>query len=395
MVDIWTGPINSLGYGQAACGYFYGLNEFGHTYYNLIGEVNVKDAEITSGSLPVVTAYERYREYQKTIKGYLLGDIERSIGFWHLTHSDAIPKGEQRCIISTFEVDDFPPEVLAKLKEFDAIGTASTWGADVLRKHLPDTKIFVTPHAYKPYETWSDRGPGREHSSPIAYWNEALDIDMPSETQVVSTIGKFERRKGHYELLDSVLEIGKKRPILLLAAWFNPFMAQNFPFFVAHQKDLRPILTKPEFISWKKDMATVIFFPRTDTRKTLLRYMMQSDVYAAPSYCEGWNFPLFEMMTCGALCIASMNTAHLDYCTSSNVIPLSDQTVVPAIDETPFFSGRGTWNQISQRELQEAIEKAHTMSPTESERIRELAKSTCNQFNWTKSGDLIIKALEE
>jgi len=394
---VWYGPVNSLGYGQASSGYVSGLvrrGTFDPIRHELIGDMDMKDPEVREESLMNSLALARANIELGRKSGLYVDppptDVP-AVGFWHFSQAEKVGEGSERVIISTFEVDDFPQGVMDKLSSFDSLGTASTWGADVLRKRFPGKRVFSTPHAFFPTSEHNETLAHipKDHKQSVDFWSRKLDTKLPANTQLLTSIGKFEKRKGHNELLDTVIDIGKDRPITLLASWFNPFMNQNYPFFAMHERDMRPVLTKEGFFGYSKGKALVILLPRIATRGQLIGAMLHSDTYVSPAYCEGWDLPLFEMMTHGAHCIATLNTGHLDYCTTTNVMPMQEIAVEPAIDGTPFFSGQGKWNRINPMELRHCIDNAWSMDPEARMHMQAQAKATCSQFSWEKSAAVI------
>jgi len=384
---LWTGPINGLGYGQASAGYAAGLIHHkalaGHIN---IGDIDPKDPEIASGELTSQVA---------AITGTRNRNGETpSVGFWHFPHHKEIAGGSPRVIMSTFEVDDFPEEVLSALSKFDAVGTASTWGEAILKKRLPNTPVFSSPHAFSLLGN-HPISPVQNHAQRMKKWNGHLGLNLPENTQILGNIGKYEHRKGHRELLDTVLGIGERRPILLILSWFNPFMYQNYPFFAFHERDMTPRQTLAgSMYVYQKKQATVVLVPRMSSKEGLLQIMRNVDTYVSASYCEGWDLPLFEMMSHGTHCIATLNTAHLDYCSNENVTPLIKFDVVSAIDDTPFFSGRGTWNQIDPEELRHCIDTSYQMNENDRRAIGKKAEEKCRKFSWAKSAKKIMQVVE-
>lgn len=387
---LWTGPINGLGYGQASAGYAAGLLHHGALAGHVnIGNVDPKDPEIAYGECS-----------SKLLKTNLVGsprhneDDIPSAGFWHFTHSQEIAQGSPRVIMSTFEVDDFPPPIIQALEGFDAIGTASTWGEEILRQRFPNKTVFSSPHAYSVSGDHEKLKPlGKKER--VEQWAKHLGVNLPEDTQILGNVGKYEVRKGHREILDTVLDIGRERPVLLIAAWFNPFMRGNYPFFAFHMRDMAPVVTKSPMFLYRKDKALVAVAPRMQTKEGLLQVIRNTDTYLSPSYCEGWDLPLFEMMSHGAHCIASLNTAHLDYCTDDNCTVLDGSTIEQAKDDTPFFSGRGTWNRCNSEELRHCIDKAYKMSEEERVAIGLRAEKDCRKFTWAKSASKIIQTVEK
>jgi glycosyltransferase involved in cell wall biosynthesis len=388
----WYGPFNSLGYGQASMGYALGLHnslsiDKQTMSFSVIGGCDNKDPELNTV----------WRQRLSTELDTEPDPSCPTVGFWHFHDLDKVGTGSTRTVLSTFEVDYFPEPVMRKMNELDAIGTASKWGYDILKRRFPSKVVFKAPHAVRTIHgkvTLNLVGVAPKSTDNPAFWANMLGVtNLDKRTQVLSTVGKYEMRKGHIELIDSVLDIGKERPILLVASWFNPFMAQYYPFFAMHERDMRPIPSTLGYFAYVKDKAVIIMLPRLATRSDLHELIGKSDTYVGASYAEGWDLPLFEAMSRGMHCIATLNTAHLDYCFDYNVTPMTQFDTVPAKDDTPYFQGHGTWNKISKEELQNCIDKSFTEGLDYRASIGERAREVCQEFDWTTSSATILNTI--
>lgn len=381
----WCGPINSLGYGQASIGYLRGLQKIleNNISLNIIGQYDHKDPEMQSEEVADILP----------LKNNTYNPENATAGFWHFSDAEKVLPGKPRLGMSTFELDVFNPKEIEYIKNFDIVGTASVWGSNILRKHFPDKKIFSAPHALKLSD--ADNVPVVNRQDPLTPWSNLTGIKFDPKTLVITSSGKFETRKGHKDILEALPKYDN--PALLVAAWHNPFMPGNLPFSYITALDYEPVLNSAKFYIYKKNKAYIILLPRLGTRAELHSILSRAHCYMAPSYCEGWNLPLFEMMNYGMLCSATLSTAHLDYCSETNVIPISQEALVPAKDDQ-FFNGFGQWNPVGADNILKALDKISVIAKSNDKsnllKICNEAMIVTRSFTWEKSAKQILVALE-
>lgn len=359
----WFGPINNLGYGVASIGYYSGLNKV----YNKVNFIPIgnKDKNIP-------------------IKEGLFDHNLPSVGFWHGHEANRII-GNKRVLITTFELDKFDDNVKDQLSKLDAIGTASNWGLEVLRKNLPGKKVFRAPHGTEQYSLSKD------------------NYSTPKNTLRIFSLGKFEKRKSCLELIEA-LEILSSRnrniSYTLCASWFNPFFPGGYPYAELNSRNYEPQYIADTFksiynSSYKKENLIINLLNYPLHKETELQNIMASnDVFISASKAEGWNLGLTEAMSCGVPCIATMNTAHLDYCTDDNCVPIYTHDTEPAVDNMFFNDPSCYWQKVTPEHIVNALTVFKLMSPIEKAKMAKKAKQKVTQFTWEKSAKIIKEIVD-
>ncbi len=255
---------------------------------------------------------------------------------------------------TTFELNSLTPDEIKSIQSLDMIGTASTWGASVLENYVPKSKVFVVPHAFRDTPSVSLNVYKPDHDKFIDSWNKILaPITLSNETLLLSSIGKYESRKGFPELIKACIEDLKDRPITLIAFWYNPFIQDGFPYSDIISNFFYPEYTNSGLKSFRHKNFRVILMPPLASKNELHSAALNSDFFIAPSKGEGWNLPLFEMLSYGMPSIATTVTAHKDY-TENAVIPIHTDTLEVALDNK-FFRGQGSWYKVTKEAIAAAI----------------------------------------
>jgi glycosyltransferase involved in cell wall biosynthesis len=295
-----------------------------------------------------------------------------------------------KALISPVYTNVIPEDVKKSLnsQRFEFIGTSSEFGVKVLKEQLPRHKIKHIPFAYKLEP--DDKRVERLTPSIVTYWSNLIGYKFPENAQVVSSAGPFNIRKGHDTLLSACLEIGKSRPIVLITSWFHPAIPTGFPHGLAHTLNMEPLVTGTAIYLYKWQNCYFVLLPRAATRKQLVDQFYNTNLYCAPSHCESWNATLFDMMSNGVPCAASSNTAHLDYCNSSNSILMASDKLIKA--NSPNYLG--LWYDIMVDSIVRAINTANVIEDDAVAALVEQAYKKTDEYSWKKTGKLIIEALK-
>jgi hypothetical protein len=96
------------------------------------------------------------------------------------------------------------------------------------------------------------------------------------------------------------------------------------------------------------------------------------------------------MMSNGVPCAASSNTAHLDYCNSSNSILMASDKLIKA--NSPNYLG--LWYDIMVDSIVRAINTANVIEDDAVAALVEQAYKKTDEYSWKKTGKLIIEALK-
>lgn len=343
----YVGPINATGYGVASTHYMEALlKENSHLGVGVIGNPNVQLDETVQAAI------------QRT-------DYDAPVFcFWHLfdiperiTQYKGIKVG-----YTTFELDTLSSKDIEAINKLNLIGTASKWGKSILDKYTDPSKTFIVNHAFnkEPINlidfniSCADRNK-KLHKT----WTKLLNpIGLSTDTLFLSAVGKFESRKGYPELIDACIKLGKTKPIVLIAYFYNPFIRDNFPFGYINSKYLYPEFTNSSIKVYKKNNFRLVLMPPAPSRNDLFSAIEHSHYFIAPSKGEGWNLPLYEAMSIGVPSIATLYSAHTEYCNQHNVIPINASGLVAASDGVFFNGSQGNWLDVKQENIQDAIEVA-------------------------------------
>ncbi len=289
-----------------------------------------------------------------------------------LEHYELVKTEGYKALITSIYSDKLPDELKKGVnnQKFDFIGTPSKFSYNLLKSAFPRQNVKHIPYAYK--ITDNDKLVDISFINPVDYWSNLIGYKFDDKTQVISSAGPFNIRKGHDRLVAACELVGASRPILLATSWYNPGFPMGFPHSIMHAGNYEPIVTKSGIYLYKKGNCFVAYLPRLANRSEMIKNFLNTDLYCAPSLVECWDMSLFDMMQNGALCAPSMNTAHLDYCNDNNCLPISAD--------------------CSRASIVGAIDTAKSIAEDNRTAIIANAIRTCNGYTWSKTGKLIIEA---
>lgn len=374
----YIAPFNPTGYGVAA-------TQYGNY-------LSVNNNYLHSFSIGNVTS----PEVNTNLKLCLERGMDPSLPtfcFWHLFDiPNKLQEVKNKKIgYTTFELDTLKPQEVEALSKLDMIGTASLWGANVLKKYVPSEKVFIVRHGgYEDSKNlFSDFS---QNKNLIEIWSKLLNpIKLSKETLILSTAGKFESRKAHPELIEAC--INADFPILLMAFVYNPFIKDGYPYDFIIKNNMYPSYTKTGIKIYTKNNLTFAMMPPTNSRLELHAALSKAHFFISPSKAEGWNLPLFEMMSCGMPCITTNTSAHTEYVTSNNSILLDSKEQTIAVDNR-FFDGFGKWLNVTPEDILKAILFAKSKQEDISflKKLSSSAYSTTSKITW-KNESLKIQQL--
>lgn len=359
----YIAPFNPTGYGVAATQYGNYLS-VNNNYIHASSIGNVSSSEVSTNLKLCID-----RGIDNTLPSFC---------FWHLFDIPSKLEGinNKKIGFTTFELEDLKPQEIEALSKLDKIGTASEWGASVLKKYISEDKVFVVRHGG--YENNKNLfGDFSQNKVLIDLWAKLLDpISIPKDTLILSTAGKFESRKGHPELLKACMDA--KFPIVLVSFIFNPFIKDGYPYGELINHNFYPLYTKAGIKVYKKNNFIFVMMPPTNSRLELHSALSKAHFFISPSKAEGWNLPLFEMMSVGMPCITTYTSAHKEYVTAKNTILLSTLTHTKAHDGM-FFDGFGTWLDVTSQDILDAI----TLAKSKQEDLSFLKQLSSNAYKDT------------
>lgn len=369
----FVAPINPLGYGTAGIGYASGLQAINQDFdYIPIGQPVDAPSNLTDKIVK-----ERTKD--------------NAFIFWHQNALEEyyIP-GIKQVSLSTFERDVLTEQEVKTLSKFDIVCSASTWNADTLKRYLPGKQVEVIPHAFFIDEVEREETLSRSNklfkAQRVKYWSSLLDIDLSNNTLILSSVAKFEKRKGCHLLLDTLVELGNNSVnIVLVAWWYNPFLRDGMSYGELHSRVFEPILSKTNIKVYKYKTAYLLLMPPAPTKANIYALVGATDSFISPSFSEGWNLPLFEAMSLGITCCARIDHSHKDFCNPSNVVPI-ESSGEEAMKDGVFFNGLGSWKTSSVKDVILSISSLKTLLNTNKEvELVKCALETTKQMTWKKS----------
>ena len=386
----YIGPINHTGYGIASASYFstlyslgikIGYRPIGNTDYNVLNEVGLSKEDITR-------AHSNFDPSNPTFVFWHLHDILRFLDIYDV-------KGP-KVAFSTFEVDGFSDQEKSNAAHFNVIATASTWGTQVLKQHFPNVADPI-PHAFK--RTPDEEIPlfNRSDKDILEKWQEFVPFNLDNPL-ILSTSGKFECRKGHPELFSACSELSKQRQVLLVASIHNPFIIDGLPYDYLNANSYAPFFFENHGMLYRKNNFYLYIPERSPTRNDLHNLLSWAHYFVSPSKAEGWNLPLFEMMSRGMPTITTLNTAHTDYCSPDSTIEIladGEQPVTKALDGR-FFNGSFNWNNITHSSILSSLYNSIEVLEDSNQRnaISAEAVKLTSKFSWQQSATKIVDLMK-
>jgi hypothetical protein len=155
-----------------------------------------------------------------------------------------------------------------------------------------------------------------------------------------------------------------------------------------------PSYTNSGIKVYTKNKFKLVLMPPTQTRDELHRALFKGHYFISPSLAEGWNLPLFEMLSLGMPCIHTINTAQTEYCHDS---PLAIHTngTTPAIDGQ-FFKGFGNWANLTVQDIKNTvIPLLENSSNISIDAITDAYRSKLSVYTWQQSARKIQTLLTQ
>ena len=373
----FIGPFNRTGYGVATCGYAYGLikaakNSNVTVSFIPIGQIEKNDPEINRP------------EYQQLVNCMAVPPKweEPTVCFWHLSHLSHYLKSATGLKIgmTTFETDKLLESEVEGAKSAHKMIVACKSNKQVLDNY--GIKSEVIPHGIG-FDTIPNPVP-RENCIPR--WEAEIGIKL-TDYKVLSTVGKFEDRKGFKEMIEALFLSNLK--YLLIAFWYNPFMEHGYPVKYLVENNWEPVFTKTGLKAYKKNNVTVLMMPTLSTREQVYNVVKWSDAYICCSKAEGWNLPLFDVLSLGMPCLTTTNTAMADYTTNS-VVDLSTKQMEDANDGQFFLGNRGQWEKLDIQNISKKVENSLTKLDLSALCQKSYSNISMLNYTWSRLGKILF-----
>jgi glycosyltransferase involved in cell wall biosynthesis len=378
----FIGPFNRTGYGIASCGYAYGLMKAAKANnvtvsFLPIGQIDQNDPEL------------KRLEYQNIVNSMTVPPIweEPTICFWHLSHISHYINNAKglKVALSTFETDKLLDAEIQGARSAHKAVVACNSNKDILAQYNIDAKVI--PHGMG-FETVPGAVPNED---PVQKWQVELGLNL-SGYKVLTTVGKFEARKGFVELLEALFKTSHK--YLVPAFWHNPFMEHGYPIKFIIENNWEPVLTRSGIKAFKKNNVIICMMPSLPTREQVYNVTRMCHAYISCSKAEGWNLPLFDSLSLGLPCIATTNSAMADYA-KGNVVDISSNEKEIANDGQFFLGNRGSWEKLNVDLIAKKIEEA--MSTVNLTQLAQKSYSNICKLNytWSRLGKLLFDTIAD
>lgn len=304
-----------------------------------------------------------------------------SIKIWHDTDM-ATFCGNPRIAYTVFELDRISPRGKNHLASCNKIIVPSEWAKSILERHLfMGDAIYVVPEGVDtqmfPYET-------------IEY-DEKFSKNSPL---VVCNVGKFEKRKGHYSILEALRNTTMY--ITMYAHWFNPFMKKEVIVKAIEENGWTNVHTPIDvygcrFELYSNPNATVKLYLSLDhihKQREISNLYRTADVGLFPHFAEGWNLPLSEAMATGLPCITQNYSGPSEYLTPTNHISLAGN--MKAAYDGIWFHKQGNWSEVSPEEIANKLWIAYN-NPAILADINKELKDFGTKWEWTEAGKKFVQ----
>lgn len=352
-------PINELGYGVVGSNILQSLNAAGHSValWPIGGKIN----------WPGSPEFKQVAE-NAVKKAELYNSSAPSIRIWHQFELDMFPGSGPRIAWPIFELDTFNERELHHLRNVDHIFVCSEWAKKVLKDNEIDVPSTVVPLGIDPSIFYLDDAARKERP----YWTK--------DTTIFINIGKWEKRKGHDEL------------IAAFTAAFSP--GDNVELWMINSN---PFINTGNIV-WKKKYANtpmcghIKFFPRFEGHHHLRKIFNHVDCGIFPSHAEGWNLEIPELMACGAHIIATNYSGHTEFINEDNA-SLLDVTGMEPADDGMWFHGQGNWCTYDMTQLVTHMRMLHERKQDKTLGLNTAGIKTAERFTWANSVKIIEQTL--
>lgn len=369
-------PICKTGYGIHSANFFSELNETG----------------IDVSLFPINGTVEReYTLSEKTLRN--VSDMldkskefdSKSVGIklWHDVEMASFC-GHYRIAYTVFETTKLSSVGLHHLNECDEVWVPSEWAKTMLELQTLTKPVYVVPEGVDP-TVFKYRANTYDHSKLIA-----------------CNIGKFEKRKGHFVLLEALRQVDFK--MTMIAHWSNQFLDPVGIHKTVFQSGWKPVGPKripqisdilfEKYTSPNGNVELYLSTPPTETQKPIIDIYNYADIGIFPYFAEGWNLPLIEAMSSGLPCIATRYSGPTEYLTASNSysIPFESLIVKEANDGVWFKGEQGNWAEVPVSVLVNFI-KSVNENRDNLKAINKNLKDFGNEWSWQKAAEIAHQRL--
>lgn len=342
------GPLNMLGYGRHSVKVSRALLDLGHSLTIIpIGPMQVEqhEAQWLAGCLQGSGG----RCYDPT------APVVRNYHEWEMVFP---PGTGPKIAWPAFEVDRIRPEAVTQLNQVNAIACSSQWIKNTLEANGVLTNKFI---AHQGVDT--------------DVFKPALSGRTDDDYRFLA-VGKFEARKGHYELIRAFkTAFPSEKDVQLCMLCDNPFM--------------KPGATGHEIAQLSQRDPRVVMLNRVASHAGVAGIINACDCGVFPTRGEGWGQPMLQVLSCAKPLIATFVTSQKDYLDDTVAREIRTEGLEAAHDGM-FFHGFGRWYKPSVGSIVEQMRRAYE----EKWRTNEAGRKRAEEFTWTRSAKMLIGGIE-
>jgi len=287
-----------------------------------------------------------------------------TVSIWH-QHSLAERVGRgKHYVFPYFELDRFSDREKHHLRGAEKIIAASGWAANILASELGGSV-----DDYPVVQAGVNRN--------IFHCNTLGDS---GRTYRFINIGKWERRKGHEEIIAAFSRaFSPSDNVELVLMTHNPFLSG---------RELDYWLVKVDSSLMRNKIRVL---GSVSTQYEVAANINKCDCGIFMSRAEGWNLDLLEVMSCGKPVITTRNSGMEDFVSGKNETIIETSETELAYDGKWFFNN-GNWAKLGEEQIEQAAKemRCHFENKT---RYCGNGVETAKQFSWRNSAEQLLKIL--
>lgn len=265
---------------------------------------------------------------------------------WHQWDLERFKGKDKNCGFSFFELDKLTQQDVKSINSMDEMFVSCQWYKRILGRYT-----------LKPI-----------HVAPLGIDTDTFKISEKRKYDGVTkylSLGKWEIRKNMHLIPECFLRaFPTKTNYKLIVCCHNPF------------------LSKLENEAWERLYKSrlgehVEFVDRLVSQTEISKLMDECDAGVFISSAEGWDCPLFEMMSKGKICVVSDYSGHTEFCKPQNSL-LVDITEEEEAFDGQFFFGNGSWGRFGESQINQTAKY-----------LKEIEISTRKGMDILKQDDII------
>jgi glycosyltransferase involved in cell wall biosynthesis len=283
-------------------------------------------------------------------------------------------KGAQ-IVWAMFESDRLPTRYMNFLHtDVDFVWVPSRWGRDVLIANgIAPERVDIVPL-------------GVDANSFHPYLRRSYD---PAQPFRFLAVGKFEKRKAYYELLQAFSEAFGNHPGIQLVIKADYFLDLE-----SKQRTLSEMVAS-------FGMSNVTLLSGIWSKEQLLGLYSSCDAFVFPSRAEGWGLPAIEAVASGLPIISTFYSGHTEFLQAAESSLFKISTTLQPIDDPeyqrywPSDSGDyGRWAEPLVSSIAEGLTVMRQRHSEFAEAARDSSSRVRESFSWNAAANKALHHLK-